>query len=81
MTAPGRVIRIIEDRNARGIPVALAVHPWEIDPDPPRVTLPPAKNFAHYFRLAGFRRRLERILRGATLAPMGEVLGLSPLST
>jgi polysaccharide deacetylase family protein (PEP-CTERM system associated) len=81
MTAPDRVIRIIEDRNARGIPVALAVHPWEIDPDPPRVKLPPAQKFAHYFRLDGFRRRLELILRGATFAPMGAVLGLSPLST
>jgi polysaccharide deacetylase family protein (PEP-CTERM system associated) len=81
MTAPSRVIRIIEDRNARGIPVALAVHPWEIDPEPPRVTLPPAKHFAHYFKLGGFRRRLESILRGATFAPMGAVLGLSPVST
>jgi polysaccharide deacetylase family protein (PEP-CTERM system associated) len=81
MTAPSRVIRIIEDRNARGIPVTLAVHPWEIDPDPPRATLPPAKNFAHYFRLGGFRARLEHILRGATFAPMGEVLGLSAVST
>ena len=81
MTAPSRVIRVIEDRNTRGIPVALAVHPWEIDPDPPRVRLPPAKSFAHYFRLGGFRGRLERILRGAAFAPMGEVLGLSPVST
>jgi polysaccharide deacetylase family protein (PEP-CTERM system associated) len=80
MTAPGRVIRIIEDRNARGVPVALAVHPWEIDPDPPRVKLPPAKSFAHYFRLGGFRRRLESILRGASFSPMGDVLGLSSLS-
>jgi polysaccharide deacetylase family protein (PEP-CTERM system associated) len=81
MTAPTRVIRVIEERNARGIPVALAVHPWEIDPDPPRVTLPPAKSFAHYFRLDGFRDRLERILRSATFAPMSDVLGLSPVST
>jgi polysaccharide deacetylase family protein (PEP-CTERM system associated) len=80
MTAPSRVIRVIEDRNSRGIPVALAVHPWEIDPDPPRVKLRPATSFAHYFRLNGFRGRLERILRGAAFAPMGEVLGLSPVS-
>lgn len=80
MTAPDRVLRIIEDRNARGIPVALAAHPWEIDPDPPRVKLPLDKSFAHYFRLRGFRSRLDRILRGASFAPMGEVLGLSPVS-
>jgi polysaccharide deacetylase family protein (PEP-CTERM system associated) len=78
MTAPRRMIRVIDGQNARGIPVALAVHPWEIDPNPPRVTLPPATSFAHYFRLDGFRDRLERMLRGAAFGPMGEVLGLSP---
>jgi polysaccharide deacetylase family protein (PEP-CTERM system associated) len=81
MTSPDRVIRTIEDRNERGIPVTLAVHPWEIDPDPPRVKLPAAKAFAHYFRLDGFRGRLERILRGTRFAPMGELLGLSLGST
>jgi polysaccharide deacetylase family protein (PEP-CTERM system associated) len=81
MTEPSRMIRVIEDRNAKGISVALVVHPWEIDPDPPRVRLPPAKSFAHYFRLSGFRGRLERILRGSSFAPMGEVLGLSAVST
>jgi polysaccharide deacetylase family protein (PEP-CTERM system associated) len=80
MSAPSRVIRAIEERNSRGIPVALAVHPWEIDPDPPRVKLPPATSFAHYFRLGGFRQRLETILRGALFAPMGDVLGLSPIA-
>jgi peptidoglycan/xylan/chitin deacetylase (PgdA/CDA1 family) len=81
MSAPSRVIRVIEDHNARGIPVTLAVHPWEFDPNPPRVALPAAKRFAHYFRLAGFRGRFERILRGAAFAPMGEVLRLSAAST
>jgi polysaccharide deacetylase family protein (PEP-CTERM system associated) len=81
MSAPRRVIRAIEDRNAHGHPVALVVHPWELDPDPPRMMLPVAKSFAHYFRLGGFRGRLERILRGAPFAPMGEVLGLVPVSS
>jgi polysaccharide deacetylase family protein (PEP-CTERM system associated) len=74
MSSPGRVLRVIEDRNKRGVPVALAVHPWEIDPDPPRARLPASKRFAHYFRLNGFRARLEVILRGASFVPMGEVL-------
>jgi polysaccharide deacetylase family protein (PEP-CTERM system associated) len=81
MTAPARVLRTIDARNREGIPVALAVHPWEIDPEPPRVALPLGKRFAHYFRLGGFRRRLEQILRGSAYAPMGEVLGLAPHST
>lgn len=80
MSSPARVIDTIHARNALGNPVALAVHPWEIDPEPPRVTLPLSKSFAHYFRLDGFRNRLERVLRGATFAPMGEVLGLPAVS-
>jgi polysaccharide deacetylase family protein (PEP-CTERM system associated) len=80
MSAPARVIRAVEDRNRAGIPVAISVHPWEIDPDPPRVRLPAATSFAHYFRLDGFRARLERILRGVSCAPMGEVLGLPAVS-
>jgi polysaccharide deacetylase family protein (PEP-CTERM system associated) len=81
MSSPGRVIRAIEERNARGVPVALVVHPWELDPNPPRVKLPLAKSFAHYFRLRGFRDRLEQTLRGASFAPMGEVLGSCVVST
>jgi polysaccharide deacetylase family protein (PEP-CTERM system associated) len=77
MSDPARIVDAIHDRNQQGIPVALAVHPWEIDPEPPRVKLPPAQRFAHYFRLEGFRARLERVLRGSTFAPMGDVLGLS----
>jgi polysaccharide deacetylase family protein (PEP-CTERM system associated) len=80
MTAPRTVMAAIDARNRAGIPVALSVHPWEIDPDPPRVKLPLAASFAHYFRLAGFRTRLERILRGLAFAPMSEVLGLPAAS-
>jgi polysaccharide deacetylase family protein (PEP-CTERM system associated) len=80
MSSPRRAIRTIEGRNRAGIPVALSVHPWEIDPDPPRVKLPLSQAFAHYFRLGGFRERLRQILRGASFAPMGQILGLPQVS-
>ena len=76
MARPERVIRTIEHHNRQGTPVALFVHPWEIDADPPRTPLPIASHFVHYFRLTGFRRRLEQILRATAFAPMGEVLAL-----
>jgi peptidoglycan-N-acetylglucosamine deacetylase len=76
MTDPDRVVREIGRRNQRGEPVALFVHPWEIDDDPPRVRLPRARAFTHYFKLAGFRDRLEKILQPVEFGPMGEVLGL-----
>ena len=76
MTDPARVLATIERRNRHDGPVTLFVHPWELDADPPRVRLPWTKRFVHYFRLEGFAERLEQIVRGASFAPMGEVLGL-----
>ena len=59
MSAPARVLTEIERANQAGAPAVLTIHPWEIDPDPPRVALPPRLRFAHYFRLDGFLDRLR----------------------
>ena len=37
MSSPRRVLRAVEAANQAGAPAVLTVHPWEIDPDPPRV--------------------------------------------
>ena len=68
------VRRGIEKANQAGAPAVLTVHPWEIDPEPPRVPLPPGLRFAHYFRLAGFRDRLRDVLRGAGFQTLGAVV-------
>ena len=76
MSSPRRVVRAIEAANAAGAPAVLTVHPWEVDPDPPRVALPPRLWFAHYFRLGGFERRLGEIVkrvRFSTLDDLSEV--------
>jgi polysaccharide deacetylase family protein (PEP-CTERM system associated) len=78
MARPRDVLAAIESRNAAGQPVALFLHPWEIDPNPPRVPLPWPQRFAHYFRLDGFARRLEDMLRAAAFGPMRDVLDLVP---
>ncbi len=78
MTAPRRVIRAIEDRNARGIPVALAVHPWEIDPDPPRVTLPPARPSPTTSGSTDSAGGSSESCEARRSHPMGEVLGPVP---
>jgi polysaccharide deacetylase family protein (PEP-CTERM system associated) len=71
MSRPTAVAREIERRNRRGEPVTLFVHPWEIDPEPPRVTLPWRLAFSHYFRLDGFAERLDVILGSADFGPIG----------
>ncbi|MPY88984.1 MAG: DUF3473 domain-containing protein [Luteitalea sp.] len=74
MSPPRRVLAAIEHANRAGDPAVLMVHPWEIDPDPPRVSLPARQCFAHYFRLGGFLDRFRTILRAATFVPLGELL-------
>jgi polysaccharide deacetylase family protein (PEP-CTERM system associated) len=74
MSHPRFVIHEIERRNRAGMPVTLYVHPWELDDEPPRVRLPLAVHFVHYFRLSGFRRRLDEILGAVPLAPISRVL-------
>jgi polysaccharide deacetylase family protein (PEP-CTERM system associated) len=73
MSSPARVLRTIAQVNRAGAPAVLTVHPWEIDPDPPRVSLPPALRFAHYFRLNGFRQRLACILREGNFGALSDL--------
>jgi polysaccharide deacetylase family protein (PEP-CTERM system associated) len=70
MARPAAVLREVERRNGRGERAVFWVHPWEFDPDPPRVTLPWGLWFAHYFRLDGFATRLEHVLRRAAFEPL-----------
>lgn len=71
MSSPHRVLAAIRTANQAGAATVLMVHPWELDPDPPRVALPRRLRFAHYFRLEGFRDRLRAVLRGAEFGPLG----------
>ena len=74
MRSPRATLRELERRSNTGHASILWVHPWEVDDDPPRVPLPGAKWFAHYFHLAGFRTRLDAILRDGTFVPLGTLV-------
>ena len=78
MSAPGTVLAAIEQANQAGAPAVLTIHPWEIDPHPPRVPLPPRLRFAHYFRLGGFPDRLAAIVRGASFDRLDAVVASLP---
>ena len=73
MSSPARVLKSIDEANRRGLGAVLAVHPWELDPDPPRTRLRPGLHFAHYFRLGGFAQRLQEVLAGTRFSRMGEL--------
>jgi polysaccharide deacetylase family protein (PEP-CTERM system associated) len=69
--------RAFKSVNGKGYPVVFYVHPWELDPDHPRIPLPRRISLTHYFNLGKTERRLRRLLADFSFAPMKEVLGVS----
>ncbi|PYQ09936.1 MAG: hypothetical protein DMH00_12185 [Acidobacteria bacterium] len=66
------LLRAVEALNARGAPALFNLHPWELDPDPPRLPLPPLARFVHYAGLGGFRERVHEMFRLLPLGPIPE---------
>lgn len=70
----GRILRTVDRINGMGRAVSLAVHPWEFDPEHPRVPMPFWRGLTHYHGLRGTERKVEALLRKFSFAPMREVL-------
>jgi polysaccharide deacetylase family protein (PEP-CTERM system associated) len=64
--------------NRRGRAAVFYLHPWEIDPDHPRIPLPRRIARTHYYNLQATEGRLRRLLADFRFAPMKEVLGVHP---
>ena len=67
----------IKQVNRSGEPVTFYLHPWELDPDHPRIDVPRRIALTHYFNLGATERRLKRLIRDFKLAPMKDVLGIN----
>jgi polysaccharide deacetylase family protein (PEP-CTERM system associated) len=52
------------------------IHPWELDPDHPRIPVPRRIALTHYANLKSTEGRLRRLLRDFRFAPMREVLSV-----
>jgi polysaccharide deacetylase family protein (PEP-CTERM system associated) len=67
-------------RRELGTPCIFYMHPWEIDPDQPRVAAPPLSRFRHYLNLSRTERRLQRLLRDFRWGRVDEIFleGASP---
>jgi polysaccharide deacetylase family protein (PEP-CTERM system associated) len=68
-------IRRINDKEAQ--PAMAYLHPWEIDPEQPRVSAGWRSRFRHYQNLRSTESKLIRLLDDFSWAPMSEVLRLS----
>jgi hypothetical protein len=57
-------------------PVVFYIHPWEIDPDQPRLMAPAGSRFRHYVGLASTASRLRQLLDTFEFAPVSTLLQL-----
>ena len=72
---PYAVTRLgVRASNRRHQPFAFYLHPWEIDPDQPRVAASPLSRFRHYNNLHRCEGRLRRLLADFEFTTMRAVL-------
>jgi len=68
--------RMLKACNSAGRPVVFYLHPWEIDPDQPRVKIPPVKRFRHYLCLDKTLDRLQMLLKDFRFTSIRNLLRL-----
>jgi len=71
---PYRVIKTgLKSINKEGFPFVFYIHPWEIDPDHPRIDLPFRISATHYFNLKSTKKKLRKLFNDFKFAPIEEV--------
>lgn len=61
---PYRLLRsALNSLQRRGEVVGIYTHPWEIDEDMPRISMPPTIRFSHYHNLGSTKKKLRRLLQ------------------
>ena len=69
--------QFLKQVNRSGQPFTFYLHPWELDPEHPRIDLPRRISATHYFNLGATERRFRKLLRDFKFAPMREVLNIN----
>ena len=79
---PARVIRwgIQRINHVENKPAVLYFHPWEIDPEQPRIKASLKSRFRHYLNLHSTEAKLRHLLSSLRFGTMGNVLGISGTS-
>ena len=63
--------------NNEGQPAMVYLHPWEIDPEQPRIAAGWRSRFRHYQNLQSTEAKLTRLLDDFSWAPMSQILSNS----
>lgn len=73
---PYRLVRhAFERAERRGAPATFYIHPWELDPDQPRIDVPLPTRLRHYGGIAGTRGRLSRLLGEFDFGAIADTIG------
>ncbi|MFN8444479.1 MAG: XrtA system polysaccharide deacetylase [Caldilineaceae bacterium] len=65
--------KAIKSINREGQPAVIYLHPWEFDPEQPRMNKAPLlSRFRHYVNLQRTEQRLEKLLQEFEFAPMNQ---------
>jgi polysaccharide deacetylase family protein (PEP-CTERM system associated) len=67
--------RMIDRCNRDGRGVIFYIHPWELDPDQPRIGVGRLERFRHYHNLESTERKLEQLLLDYTFTSIRQLLG------
>jgi polysaccharide deacetylase family protein (PEP-CTERM system associated) len=59
-------------------PAMFYIHPWELDPDQPRLPAPALTRFRHYHNLRRTEARMRRLLADFPFGPVSSVFAESP---
>lgn len=68
----------IKSLDREGIPAVVYLHPWEIDPEQPRIAVPWLSHVRHYRNLDKVEDRLGRLLDAFRFASVTEMLAVHP---
>jgi polysaccharide deacetylase family protein (PEP-CTERM system associated) len=67
--------------NRDAEPFVFYLHPWELDPDQPRIAAPLKSRLRHYTNLRSCETKLRTLLHDFSFASMADVLAGYPLAT
>lgn len=62
--------------NREGYPAMIYLHPWEFDPDQPRIRAGRLTTFRHYVGIASNEKKLRRLLSDFKFGTVRELLGI-----
>jgi len=72
---PYRLFRYLCERlNTEGKPLIFYLHPWELDPEQPRIPIRSDYRFRHYVNLSKTEKRLNRLMGDFSFGAMNQLV-------